>query len=210
MFLKICGITRMEDALHAAEHGATALGFVFWPKSPRCVESARAAEIVARMPGGVTTVGVFVNESIEAVRAIIAQTGITAVQLHGEEPPAYAGALGVPVLRVIDVDAADRAVAAWPADTLFLVERADPVRRGGTGRLANWEGAAALARRFRVVLAGGLTEANVAEAIATVAPYGVDVASGVEDAPGVKNPDKVARFLARARSAFEQQSLSHR
>ncbi len=209
MFLKICGITRLEDARHALDHGATALGFVFWPKSPRRIEPERAAEIIAALPSGVTTVGVFVNESVDGVREVMAQTAVAAVQLHGEEPPSYATALGVPILRSMDVDAAETA-AGWPAGTIFLVERSDPERRGGTGQLADWDGAAALARRLPVVLAGGLSDANVAEAIATVGPYGVDVASGVEDAPGVKNPDKVARFLARARSAFEQQSFSHR
>lgn len=206
MFLKICGITRTEDALHAVEHGATALGFVFWPNSPRRVPPARAAEIIAALPAGVTTVGVFVNEAIDRIREVIAETAMTTVQLHGDEPPAYGAALGIPVLRAVDVSAADSMCTGWPPGTIFLVDTADPVRRGGTGRVANWDGAAALARRQRVVLAGGLTEANVAEAIATVGPYGVDVASGVEDAPGVKNPDRVARFLARARSAFAQRS----
>jgi phosphoribosylanthranilate isomerase len=208
-FIKICGITRREDARHALEHGATALGFVFWPKSPRRVAAARAAEIIASLPSGAMTVGVFVNESIDVMRRVIAETGITAVQLHGEEPPSYGPALGIPILKSMDVEGVDVA-DEWPADTMFLVERFDRVRRGGTGQLADWEGAAALARRLRIVLAGGLTDANVAEAIATVAPYGVDVASGVEDTPGVKNPEKVARFLARARGALEQQSLSHR
>jgi len=209
MFLKICGITRLDDARHALEHGATALGFVFWPKSPRRIAPARAAEIIASLPAGVTTVGVFVNEGVDTIREVISGTGITAAQLHGEEPPSYAAALGVPILKSTDADAAEMSTE-WPAETIFLVERSDPVRRGGTGQLADWEGAAALARRRRIVLAGGLSDTNVAEAIATVGPYGVDVASGVEDAPGVKNPDKVARFLARARSAFEQQSFSHR
>jgi phosphoribosylanthranilate isomerase len=208
--LKICGITRLDDARHALEHGATALGFVFWPQSPRRIAPSRAAEIIAALPAGVTTVGVFVNESAEMVRDVIAQSGVTAVQLHGEESPQYAAALGVPVLKSVDVAAAVETAASWPDGTVFLVERADRVRRGGTGALADWEGAAAIARRLRVVLAGGLSDANVAEAIAAVAPCGVDVASGVEDAPGMKNPDKVARFLARARSAFEQQAFSHR
>lgn len=210
MFLKICGITRQADARHALEHGATALGFVFWPKSPRQVAVGRAADIIAALPAGVTTVGVFVNESVDRIRDVIAETRITTVQLHGDELPAYGTALGIPVLRAVDVDAAETMCAGWPPETIFLVDTVDRVRRGGTGRLANWGGAAALARRRRVVLAGGLSDANVAEAIAAVDPYGVDVASGVEDAPGVKNPDKVARFLARARSAFEQQSHSHR
>jgi phosphoribosylanthranilate isomerase len=209
MFLKICGMTRLEDARHAVAHGATAVGFVFWPESPRHIAPMRAAGIIAALPAGVTTVGVFVNESVDTIRGVIVETGITAVQLHGEEPPSFGAALGVPILKSMGVDAAEISVG-WPADTIFLVERSDRVRRGGTGQLADWDGAAALARQLRVVLAGGLSDANVAEAVARVGPYGVDVASGVEDAPGVKNADKVARFLARARSAFEQQSLSHR
>ena len=210
MFVKICGITRLEDARHAVEHGATALGFVFWKASPRSVAPARAAEIVAALPSGVDAVGVFVNASIDGIREVVAQTGITTVQLHGDEPSGYAAALGWPVLRAIDVEAGEAACAGWPPDTVFLVDAADRVRRGGTGTLVNWARAADLAGRRRVVLAGGLTDTNVADAIARVAPFGVDVSSGVEEAPGIKNADKMARFLARARSAFEQQAACHR
>src|SRR5688572_27325573 len=180
MFIKICGITRLADALHAAEHGATALGFVFWDRSPRHVSAERAAEIIAALPGDVTPVGVFVNESVQRVRAFVEQTGIRAVQLHGDEPPVYAGAVGCPVFRAVGVDEADDACAGWPAETTFLVDTPDPVRRGGTGVTVDWTRAAALARDRKVVLAGGLTPANVAEAIAAVKPFGVDVSSGVE------------------------------
>jgi len=210
MFIKICGITRLSDALHAVEHGADALGFVFWPGSPRQIAPERAAAIVAALPSGVTAVGVFVNESVDGIRGVVAQTGITAVQLHGDEPAQYGAALGWPVLRAIGVDQAEAACAAWPADTTFLLDAADPVRRGGTGTRIDWARAASLARRRRIVLAGGLDAANVAEAIAAVGPFGVDVSSGVEDAPGVKNADKVARFLASARSAFEQRQTGNR
>src|ERR1700733_9103337 len=99
MFIKICGITRLTDALHAVEQGASALGFIFWPRSPRAVSPSRAAEIIAELPPGFMTVGVFVNEPVEGIRALVAQTGITAVQLHGDEPPEYAGALGWPIFR---------------------------------------------------------------------------------------------------------------
>jgi phosphoribosylanthranilate isomerase len=203
MFLKICGITRLSDALHAVEHGAGALGFVFWPQSPRYIAPERAAGIIASLPPDVDAVGVFVNEAVDGIRAIVATTGISAVQLHGDEPPDYAAALGWPVLKAITVGEAEGAAGAWPAGTTFLMDAADPVRRGGTGMAVDWQQAAAAARGRRVVLAGGLTPDNVAAAIATVRPFGVDVSSGVEDAPGVKNQDKVARFLASARSAFD-------
>ncbi len=204
MFIKICGITRLTDALHAVEHGATALGYVFWRQSARYVTPERAGEIIAEMPAGVAMVGVFVDESVEGIRAIAARARIGTVQLHGGESPEYAGALGYPVMRALTLDDAEETLAAWPADATFLVDAADPVRRGGTGRTVDWNEAAKLARERRVVLAGGLTPVNVADAIAAVRPYGVDVSSGVEESPGVKNFDKVARFLKNARNAFEE------
>ena len=204
MFLKICGITRLSDALHAVEHGAGALGFVFWPQSSRHINPERAAAIIAALPPRIGAVGVFVNEPVEGIRAIVAQTGINMVQLHGDEAAAYADALDWPVLRAVTVDQVEQASAAWPPGTTFLMDAADPVRRGGTGKTINWQQAASAARARRIVLAGGLTPDNVADAIGRVRPFGVDVSSGVEDAPGVKNADKVARFLASARSAFER------
>jgi phosphoribosylanthranilate isomerase len=204
-FLKICGITRLSDALHAVEHGANALGFVFWPQSPRYISPERAAQIIAALPPDVAAVGVFVNESVDGIRAVVAETGITAIQLHGDEAPGYAGALGLPMLRAITVDQAEQAASAWPPETTLLMDTGDPVRRGGTGSMVDWQQAASVARGRRIVLAGGLTPDNVAGAIDTVRPFGVDVSSGVEDAPGVKNSDKVARFLASARSAFDSQ-----
>lgn len=202
-FVKVCGITRLTDALHAVQHGADALGFVFWPRSPRYVAPDRAAAIIAELPSNVTTVGVFVNETLDGIRAVVSRARLAAVQLHGDEPPAYADALGWPVLRSVTVDEAAEACGTWPLDTVFLVDAHDPVRRGGTGATVDWKRAAALARQRRVVLAGGLTPENVSQAIAAVRPYGVDVSSGVEEAPGVKDFDKVARFVANARSAFE-------
>ena len=203
-FVKVCGITRLSDALHAVEQGVTALGFVFWARSPRCITPNRAREIVAEVPSGVMTVGVFVNEPVDGIRDVVMKTGITAVQLHGDEPPDYGDMLNGPLLRSVTVDRAAEICGAWPSDTLFLVDAHDPVRRGGTGARVDWARAGQLARQWRVVLAGGLTPENVAEAIATVRPYGVDVSSGVEQSPGVKDVNKVARFVAQARSAFEE------
>ncbi len=204
MFVKVCGITRLTDALQAVQHGATALGFVFWPRSPRFITPERAREIIAELPSSLTTVGVFVNEPVDGISQVVARSGINTVQLHGDEPPVYADALGWPVLRSIDVDEAASACPSWPAQTVFLVDAVDRVRRGGTGAAVDWTRAATVAGRWRVVLAGGLTPENVGDAINTVRPYGVDVSSGVEEAPGVKNFDKVARFVANARSAFDK------
>ena len=197
-------MTRLPDALHAVKHGASALGFVFWPQSPRFISPERAAVIIAALPAGVSTVGVFVNETVEGITRVAAETGISAIQLHGDEPPTYAEALDWPVLRSTTVEQIAQASAAWPPGTTFLMDTADPVRRGGTGRTIDWEEAASAARTRRIVLAGGLTPDNVADAVETVRPFGVDVSSGVEDAPGIKDEDKVARFLASARSARDE------
>jgi phosphoribosylanthranilate isomerase len=126
------------------------------------------------------------------------------VQLHGDEPPAYADALSWPVLRSVTVAELAAVAEAWPEPATLLLDAADPNRRGGTGATVDWKKAAVMARQRRLVLAGGLTPLNVGEAIATVQPYGVDVSSGVEAAPGVKDFAKVTRFLANARTAFDR------
>ena len=205
MFVKVCGITRLTDALHAVHAGATALGFVFWPHSPRYVTPERAAEIIGELPSTILTVGVFVNDPVDSIRDVLARSRITVVQLHGDEPPAYADGLSWPIIRSVSVEDAEETCPAWPAETMFLVDAVDPVRRGGTGGHVDWVRAAGVARDWRILLAGGLTHENVAQAIATVRPYGVDVSSGVEHSPGVKDFDKVSRFVANARSAFEDQ-----
>ena len=202
MFLKICGITRATDALHAVDQGATALGFVLWPRSPRFIDRDRVADIVAQLPSTITTVGVFVNESSDEIARTMEVTNLSHVQLHGDEPRAYADSLAWPILRSVTLVTADQIAATWPQDTTLILDAADIERRGGTGQSVDWGRAAALAQRRQLVLAGGLTPANVADAIATVRPFGVDVSSGVEDAPGVKNTDKVAQFLENARQAM--------
>lgn len=202
MFAKVCGIRRLEDGLHAAAQGATALGFVFWPGSPRAIAVEEAARIIAALPAGVATVGVFVNESAHEIARIVAATGLSAVQLHGEEPPTFGAAVPVPVYRSLTLLNADATTRAWPEGTTFVLDAADPARRGGTGQVIDWDQAALVARRDRVVLAGGLTPLTVAEAIERVRPFGVDVSSGVESAPGIKDADKVSLFLANARRAF--------
>lgn len=203
MFLKVCGLTTPEDAVHAAACGATALGVVFAPSSPRCVTPDRARDIVEAVPTDVPVVGVFVDAPLEDIVATVAHTGIRIVQLHGDEPEGFAAVLKMPVIKAVGVDASP---AAWIGATL-LVDAMSGAQRGGTGVRVDWQKAAALARDRRVVLAGGLTAGNVADAIATVRPHGVDVSSGVEAGPGRKDPDKVARFLDSARKAFAAAGL---
>lgn len=194
MLVKICGITRLEDAEAAVDAGAGALGFVFWPGSPRFIDPYRARAIVSMLPPFVTAVGVFVNQSIEQVSGVAALVRLGAVQLHGDESPAYAAALGRPVIKAVSVESgAD--VDTWPGQMTMLLDVHDPVTRGGTGRSVDWDAAAEVAGRRRTILAGGLSSANVAEAIARVRPYGIDVSSGVEQSPGVKDHDRITALF---------------
>jgi phosphoribosylanthranilate isomerase len=201
-FLKVCGMTRVGDAVHAVREGATAIGFVFWKGSPRYIEPNRAGEIAAALPATVTTVGVFVNEPVDAIRETARVAGLRMVQLHGDESSAYVKRIDQPVMRAVTLDTMVETAKTWPADTTLLLDSTDPSRRGAGRAAVDWPRAAVITRGRRVVLAGGLTPDNIEEAIVTVRPIGVDVASGVESAPGVKDLDKVARFLANARAAF--------
>ena len=201
-WIKICGITREADAERAVEHGANALGFVFWPQSPRYVTPDRAANIRRRLPPELLTVGVFVNQSIDDVTRVAREAGVSTIQLHGDETPAYAAELGNAIWRALSVGHGDEELASWPTDVTILLDTCDPVRRGGTGMTIDWDEAAIVARQRRVVLAGGLTPDNVEEAIERVRPAGVDVSSGVEQSPGVKDVSKMMRFIERARAGF--------
>ncbi len=193
MMIKICGITRAEDARAAVEAGASAIGFIFWEKSPRFVDPDRARAIAATLPPFVTPVGVFVNDGRARINEIAAWVGLGAVQLHGDEQPEDLAAITRPVIKALS--RLDGREDEWPAQVTLLVDGHDPVRRGGTGEKADWTAAAALAKRRRVVLAGGLTAENVAEAIRQVRPFGIDVSSGVEAAPGIKDHQRLAALF---------------
>lgn len=198
MVVKLCGMTRAVDAELAVECGAAAVGFIFWPKSPRYIAPADARAITRMLPPFVTPVGVFVNASADEINAAAEIAGLGAVQLHGDETPEMLASLTRPALKALGrVD--DETVAAWPPRVRLLVDADAREQRGGTGMKADWDAAAVLARRRPIMLAGGITPANVAEAIARVQPYGVDVASGVEDAPGVKNADKIRALFEAIR-----------
>jgi phosphoribosylanthranilate isomerase len=200
--VKICGLTRLEDAELAVALGADAVGFVFWEMSPRAVSIREVGAITRRLPPLVTRVGVFVDASPAEVEVAVRGSGLDVVQLHGGEAPEAYRAVGARVMKVaaLDSEAAVGAVAAWPDDVMPLVDAIDHERRGGTGKVAGWAHAAALARRRPIVLAGGLTSDNVAEAVRTVKPWGVDVSSGVESAPGIKSAERLRAFFAAVRA----------
>lgn len=229
LFVKICGMTRPRDAVLAAELGANAVGFVFWPSSPRYVKPAMARAMVEGLPAGVMKVGVFVDEPLEEVAGIMTAVGLDAAQLHGNESAEYCRRLTVrlkadatddyvgPVLldrpptngpsertgptrrTVIKAIAIkdDRAANfdEFDPETLLLIDVYDAARYGGTGRTVNWDSARAIALTRKTILAGGLHPDNVSLAVETVRPFGVDVSSGVESAPGVKDPDRLKRFF---------------
>ena len=189
MIVKICGITRLEDAEAAVAAGAGAIGFIFWPKSPRFIDPHRARKIAAALPPLVTAVGVFVNQPIAHVNGVASLVRLGAVQLHGDETPEFAAAVTTPVIKALSIGAAN--VRAWPARVRLLLDVHDPVSRGGTGRTIDWTAAADLASQREILLAGGLTPDNVAAAVARVRPFGIDVSSGVERAPGIKDHQRL-------------------
>ncbi|OFW03595.1 MAG: hypothetical protein A3H96_20390 [Acidobacteria bacterium RIFCSPLOWO2_02_FULL_67_36] len=196
--VKICGIRRIEDALLAAELGATALGFVFWPGSSRFIDPYRAKKIAAALPPFLTTVGVFVDQPEEYVAGVAGLLNLGAVQLHGAEDVAPFLKIGHRLIKAVAVSEGleEGAVRRLPGSVTVLLDAHDPVRRGGTGRTIDWTAAARVASIRPIVLSGGLTAANVREAIEHVRPYAVDVSSGVEAAPGRKDPAKLRAFFA--------------
>jgi phosphoribosylanthranilate isomerase len=201
--VKICGVTTAEDARLAAELGAFAIGMVFWARSPRHVSVAAACEIVAALPPGVEAVGVFVDEAPAEVRRIVHEVGLTGVQLHGSEDPAEYAIESRTLIKAVPLRGAEDAATAvkLPASVVALLDAHDPVNRGGTGRTVDWTLAARVATQRPVVLSGGLAAANVAAAIRLVRPYAVDVSSGVEHAPGRKDPVKLRAFFAAVRAS---------
>jgi phosphoribosylanthranilate isomerase len=196
--VKVCGIRRKEDAALAVDLGASALGFVFWPESPRAVTAEQARDLTRGLPPFVAAVGVFVNQPRPEVLDIAAHARLTAVQLHGDEDASEYEDTAVRVIKALPVGETFSIAAAEgvPAGMTVLLDAHDPVRRGGTGRTIDWTVAAAVARIRPAILSGGLTPGNVQEAVRAVSPYAVDVSSGVEAAPGVKDESKMRAFFA--------------
>lgn len=192
--IKICGMTNLEDALLCADEGADALGFVFYPRSPRAVSPEAAQEIICQLPPFLTTVGVFVNETAERIAEIAAFCGLDAVQLHGDESPDFCDHMTRRVVKAFRMrEGVEPPFAAYRADA-FLLDAYLEGTPGGTGRRFDWTRARDAKRHGRIILAGGLTLDNLAEAIRVAQPDAVDVSSGVEAAPGKKDPSKVRAF----------------
>ena len=204
--VKICGLTRREDALLAADLGADALGFVFAPRSRRRASPESVARIAEELPPFVTLVGVFLDQPEAEVRETVSTCRLSVAQLHGSKDPDYVRRLGLRVLKAVSLvhrEDLDQ-LARYPGLSAFLLDSVANGERGGTGKAFDW-GWAADARRFgRIVLAGGLHPGNVADAMRTARPWAVDVCSGTESSPGIKDPGKLRDFICRVRETDAQ------
>jgi phosphoribosylanthranilate isomerase len=200
--VKICGITNVEDALQAVEAGANALGFVFYARSPRHVTPDEVQKIIAELPPFVTTVGLFVNESIPRIRRTMAAARLDVVQLHGDEQPEDCLIEPLRVIKALRVKAAASLEGAdrYRVSALLLDAWSDKAY-GGTGEQFDWQLARRLSGNRPVILAGGLNPENIIDAVRQVKPYAVDVSSGVEARPGKKDQQKVKEFICRVRNA---------
>ena len=200
--IKICGITRIDDALCAAENGADAIGFIFHPASPRYIVPERAKEIVAAIPRRIATVGVFVNRKVEDVVQTADDCGLDLIQLHGDESPDYCRRF--PPERIIKAvfprTLEDLRTLALYNVRAFLVDFRESGRYGGTGKRADWPLAARLAKERPLILAGGLCIENIEKALAAVVPDAVDMNSGIERSPGIKDHDRIRRIIEIVRS----------
>jgi phosphoribosylanthranilate isomerase len=198
--VKICGITNLEDAMAAAELGADAVGFVLYPRSPRCVKPSLVKMMISQIPPYVTTVGVFANQDEKEILDIVGECGFDLVQLQGDEPPEFCRRLGSRVVKAIRVKDHNsiKPMASYSVRA-FVLDTYRENQFGGTGEQFDWTLALEARQYGRIILAGGLTPENVGEAVEKVKPYGVDVSSGVEVRMGKKDHFKIEKFIRQAR-----------
>jgi phosphoribosylanthranilate isomerase len=201
--IKICGMTNRRDAELAARLGADAVGFIFYKKSPRYISEKAAREIAAVLPPFVARVGVFVDETAERINRIVACCRLDYAQLHGEEPPEFCRQIACKTIKAVRVrDSGSLAGLEKYRVDGFLLDAFSAKGLGGTGETFDWKLARAAKRRGPIILAGGLTPENVADAIRRTQPHGVDVCSGVEKSPGKKDAAKLKKFIAAAREGM--------
>jgi len=198
--VKICGITNLEDAQAAAEAGADALGFVFYPDSPRFIDPGKARAIIAKLPVFITSVGVFVDESEDLIRRIIREGGIQILQFHGSESPVLCTRFREKVIKAIRIkdEESISEMQMYDVDT-FLLDTYLDCAKGGTGKTFNWKYAEMAKKNGRIILSGGLNPSNIGNAVRKLKPYGVDVSSGVEISPGKKDHVKIREFVREAK-----------
>ena len=200
--IKICGITRLEDALCAAACGADAVGFIFHPASPRYIAPERVRAIISELPRGIVKVGVFVNRPAQDVQRTVEACGLDLIQLHGDEPPDYCSLFGARrVIKAVSPQTPEEIgrLAAYRVRA-FLADARDAGRYGGTGKRVDWNLAAKLGKLHPLILAGGLDSENIEAALAAVAPQAVDINSGCELAPGIKDHNRMRRIIGLIRS----------
>jgi len=206
--VKICGITNIGDAYWAAELGADALGFIFYPKSPRSITPERAKEIIQKLPGSKGKVGVFVNQEIQAVKEIVSFCGLRLIQLHGDESPQYCAQFPMSTLIKAFSHCAEEEVQRlenYPVKAI-LVDAHEPGRYGGTGKNSDWALALKVKKNHPLILAGGLNRENIKRAIETVRPCAVDINSGVETSPGKKDPYKIREIIEIIRATDKDEA----
>ncbi len=198
--IKVCGTTNLKDALFAVDSGADAIGFIFYKKSPRYILQKEAKDIVAKLPPFVETVGVFVNETSDKVNRIAEQCKLTAIQLHGDESPAFCRRIKRRVIKAFRVKDTNSFKGMADYDVSgFLLDSHNDDAKGGTGKIFDWNLALRAKKQGPIILAGGLNPYNVFTAIHRVKPYGVDVCSGVEISPGIKDSVKIDEFIKSVR-----------
>ena len=199
--IKVCGMTSLKDTLVAVDAGADAVGFIFYKKSPRSVNIKTVREIVDELPPFVDAIGVFVNETAEQINKIADRCKLDRIQLHGDESPAFCKKIKrrvIKAIRVKDIQSLNK-LSDFPVNG-FLLDTFSKDQRGGTGKVFDWNLVHPAKKYGSVFLAGGLTPGNVRQAIQRVKPYGVDVCSGVESQPGIKDHGKVKAFIKNAKA----------
>jgi phosphoribosylanthranilate isomerase len=212
LFIKICGITNLPDALCAIKAGANALGFIFHPRSPRFCDVEKARHIIRELPRGVVKVGVFVDEPIDLLLQYLSNLTLDYAQLHGNESPEFCSKMPIGVIKGLRVRSLEdiKKLPDYPV-AYYLLDSYSEKSHGGTGAAFDWSIALEAKKILSspILLAGGLTPENVAEAVRKVEPYGVDVSSGVETSPGIKDHKKIGEFIINARNARTESEQNH-